>query len=184
MKIVNKIFSYFLNILMVLVIIILFIAIYSFFQINVFNKPYVNLFGYTVLQVKTGSMENTINVGDIVIVKILDKDDKIEKQDIVTYKEDKALITHRIIDISEDTVITKGDANNTEDSPIQRKQIIGKVKKTIPNVRIWIQVFKTKSVYRLMLITIVLMIITFSIKTKNSEPINEINVEENDEKKD
>lgn len=184
MKIANKIFSYFLNILMLLVIVVLFVAIYSFFQINVLNKPYVNLFGYTFLQVKTGSMENSINVGDIVIVKILDNDDKIEKQDIVTYKEDKALITHRIIDISEDTIITKGDANNTADSPIKKKQIVGKVKKIIPNVRIWIEVFKTKSVYRLIIITIVLLLLTCSIKIEDNQTINENNVEENDEKED
>ena len=173
MEIAKKIFSKLLNIATILSVVVLFVAIYSFFQIKILNKDYVNLFGYTFLQVKTGSMENAIQVGDIVIVKVLAKDDKIAQNDIITYKEDGFLITHRVIEISNDTVITKGDANNTTDKPINKNQIVGKVKKIIPNVRIWIEVLKNKSVYTLIIITIVLVIITSSIKTEDKNTIDE-----------
>ena len=39
----------------------------------------------------------------------------------------KTVITHRIVKIDKDTIITQGDANNTEDEPITEKNIIGKV---------------------------------------------------------
>jgi len=194
MNIAKKIFSIILNVLMIIVVLVLIVAIYSFCQVNVFNKKYVNLCGYTFLQVKSGSMETEIRVDDIVIEKLLSPKDKIAVNDIVTFEEKDSLITHRIVDISADSEITtKGDANNSEDEPIKKSQVIGKVIKIVPNVAIWTQVFKTKSVYRLIILTVVLFIITFSIntnddissKTKKKEDTEEENkVEDNNEKED
>ncbi len=38
----------------------------------------------------------------------------------------KIFITHRIVEVGNGTYITKGDANNTEDKPVEQEQIIGK----------------------------------------------------------
>ena len=55
-------------------------------------------------------------------------DNNYKANDIVTYKDSSnQYVTHRIVSINDDTVITKGDANNTEDSPIKKKDIIGKM---------------------------------------------------------
>ena len=70
MKKLSKILGYILNILIILVTIIIILAIYYFIQIKVFNKTYANIFGYTFFEVATGSMEPTIDVGDLIIVKI------------------------------------------------------------------------------------------------------------------
>ena len=187
MSIGKKIFSTILNILIVLVLMLLVFVIYSIIQINVFNKDYANIFGYTFLQVKTGSMEDTIHVNDIVIEKILKDKNNIKVNDIISYKEENYIITHRVIEVRDDKIITKGDANNAEDDPIAKDAVIGKVTKIVPNISIWIDVFKNKSVFSLAIITIILFIITFSIKTdeeKEDKKAKEEKVEESNEKKD
>lgn len=136
MNIAKKIFSIILNILMCLIMIVLIFAIYSFFQINVLNKKYVNVFGYTFLQVKTGSMEDTIKVEDIVIDKIIKSDEVLNKDDIISFEEDGVLITHRIVKIEDNgMIITKGDANNLEDDPIERNKVVRKSNKN--NTKCW-----------------------------------------------
>ena len=57
--------------LVILILAIFFIiAIYGFINIKILKKDYVNLFGYTYFDIITGSMEDTINVHDMVFVKI------------------------------------------------------------------------------------------------------------------
>ena len=113
-------------------------VVYNFFQISVLNKKYSNLFGYTFFEVTTGSMSNTIEINDVVIVKIT-KD--IKKDDIITYINDDVIITHRVVEQNGEQIITKGDANNDLDKPIQRDMVLGKVVKTIPRLGIWFKVF-------------------------------------------
>ena len=52
-----------------LVIIVVNLA-YCYAQLKVFDKDYVNFFGYTIFQVITGSMEDTIKINDIVLVTL------------------------------------------------------------------------------------------------------------------
>ena len=47
--------------------------------------------------------------------------------DIVTYNEDDFFVTHRIIEIDGDSLITQGDSNNEIDGKIEKNKIIGKV---------------------------------------------------------
>ena len=76
-----------------------------------------------VLQVKTGSMEENIHVGDYIIVK---KQDEYKVGDVVTFTYQNHYITHRIAKIENNKITTKGDANNTYDEPINKNEIIGK----------------------------------------------------------
>ena len=117
------------NLLKVIIsLFVFFIAIfclYTFTVTDILKKDYVNIFGYTYFIVATGSMEDTINIDDLIIVKVT-KD--IKKNDIITYKNENGLmITHRIIDTDDDKLITKGDANNIADSPIDISQVVGRV---------------------------------------------------------
>ena len=59
------------------------------------------MFGYTALEVVTGSMSGTIEIGDLVIVE-LTKD--INVGDIIVYGQDDNLITHRVIEINEENI--------------------------------------------------------------------------------
>ena len=87
-----------------------------------------------ILVVRSGSMEETINIGDILIIK---KEKDYEIGNIVTYKtEDRYLITHRIIKKEKGGYITKGDNNNTSDKEIINfNQIQGKVFLNIGNIK-------------------------------------------------
>lgn len=172
MKILKKIPGIFLNIIMIIVFIVMLLAGYCFAQINLFNKEYINILGYSVFQIRSGSMEPELKVGDIIFVDIIDSNEKLNKEEIITYTDEEKIVTHRIVEMDENSIITKGDANNTNDNPIERKHVIGKVVKVISNVSIWSQVLKTKEVYTMIIITIVLFVITFSINTDNEENSN------------
>ena len=88
------------------------------------------LFGYQMYFIRTGSMSPYLEPGDVIISKKYDggelkagRDDG----DVVTYwgevRGKTDLITHRVIDVYEDTVITQGDDNNLKDSPITKDEI-------------------------------------------------------------
>ena len=159
-KIIKKVI---VDVIILVLSIIAILAIWGFIQLNVQNKEYVNIFGYSILSTETGSMSPTIEVGDIIIIKI---GDEIKKNDIITYKQDDVLITHRIEQIYGDTIITKGDYNNIQDEPIERSQVIGKVVHIFNNVEVWKQVFTDMHVIIPMVITIILFIVMIAYKEK------------------
>ena len=154
MKKLSKILGYFLNVLIILVTIIIILAIYYFIQIKVFNKPYANIFGYTFFEVATGSMEPTIDVGDVIIVKVTNE---VNENDIIVCNKDNAFITHRLIRIEEENFITKGDANNTEDEPMNKSDLVGKVVNIIPNFSLWKKVIYTPQVIIPIFIMLILL---------------------------
>ena len=154
------------NLIIFVLSIIAIIAIFGVVQINLQDKDYVNIFGYSVLSTETGSMAPTIEKGDIVIIKI---GDEIRENDIITYKKNNVLITHRIMNIDGDTIIAKGDYNNTEDEPITKSQVIGKSVFIVHNVEIWKKVFTDTHVIIPVVITIILFILMISYKEKTGE---------------
>ena len=149
------------DIVTIILLLILAVLIYCVIQLKVLHKPYINLFGHTVFQVITGSMENTIKINDVVIVKIT-KDVKVN--DIITYEDSGNYVTHRVIRQTADELVTKGDANNAEDDPIKVDRVVGKVVFILTNVSIWINVFKTPKVIIAIIISIILLSILFKKK--------------------
>ncbi len=127
-SVLQKIFNVIFDILIVIFGIILLISIYNFIQVKLLGNDHSSFFGYSVFEVQTGSMADTINIGDWIIVK---KTDKIELKDIVTYKQGNDFVTHRVIEAYNKTYITKGDANNAKDKPINKDQILGKTVKIL-----------------------------------------------------
>ena len=100
------------------------IVIYSFISTQILKKDYTNIFGYTYYSVATGSMKPGISPNDLIFVKITKN---VSKGDIITFKDSGSIVTHRLIDINNNKYITKGDANNTSDTGINKSDIIGKV---------------------------------------------------------
>lgn len=104
------------------------------------NKGEVpTVLGYSVMRVKTGSMEPVLKTGCIVIAKKTDPQ-KLEVGDIISfYSTDPdpylngQVETHRIVErhyiiSGEREFITKGDANQADDQyPVLQNKIIGKV---------------------------------------------------------
>ena len=159
MKKVQKIVGKIVNVLIVIVIIAILFCAYCLFSIKVLNNKYVNIFGYSIFEVATGSMKGSIDVGDAVLVKI---GDKFDVGDIVTYQNGTDFITHRVISIEENSVITKGDANNVNDNPIDNKLILGRVVKILPRLGVWKKVLLTPKVVILVLVTLFIFSILFS----------------------
>lgn len=128
-------------------------------------------------------MHPEMEVKDITIVKILNEEQKnsLEVNDIVVFKEAKGMITHRIVKIEGEYITTKGDANNTNDDPIKKQDVVGEVVNIIPKIGVWEKVFTTPKVYIAIVITITLWGITFLYKP--TEKIN-LSRREADEKKD
>lgn len=87
-------------------------------------SSYIPLFGYRTFEIISGSMKPTIQIEDIVVTK---EKDSYKKGDIVTLQDDDIYYTHRIKEIMNKKVITKGDDNNTVDKEKNVSQIIGKV---------------------------------------------------------
>lgn len=104
------------------------------------NKGEVpSVLGFSVMRVRTGSMEPTLRTGCIVVARKTDPQ-KLEIGDIISfYSTDPdpqingQVETHRIVErhmliTGEREFITKGDANSADDSyPVLHSRIIGKV---------------------------------------------------------
>lgn len=94
-----------------------------------------NLMGYKNMAVLSGSMEPGIPVGSVVMVKETDPAG-LQPGDIITYRlSENTLVTHRVqsIDTEKQEIITKGDANNTEDAnPVTYAQVVGLMKMHLP----------------------------------------------------
>lgn len=88
--------------------------------------------------IATGSMQPLINPGDVILIKKV-KINSVNVGDIIQFKRDDILISHRIVDIVEDTkgigYKTKGDNNSGSDTELVRPdKIKGEVIYTIPKI--------------------------------------------------
>jgi len=92
------------------------------------KSPAPSFGGYSSLFVATGSMNGTINEGDLIIIK---DTDEYKIGDIITFIKPGETIptTHRIINFdSEGLFITKGDANDSKDKiSVHEDEILGEV---------------------------------------------------------
>ncbi len=114
-----------------LVIILYNVVLLYMSYIDKFDTP--SFYIYKAYLISTESMEPELKKGDAIIIKKV-SEDQLRVNDVVTFKINGEIITHRIVRIddvnSEKFYITKGDNNNVEDSDelrfsdIEGKQII------------------------------------------------------------
>lgn len=161
---INSILKISEYILKFIIAIITMVVLFNFIQLNIMKKEYPNFFGYTIFEVISDSMSPKINKGDVIIVKINDPD--IKKQDIITYKDKRDFITHRVVEVQEKAYITKGDYNNTGDRPIFKENVVGKVIKILPRFGVWKNILTTPKILIIFLITIILLSSSFKDWTK------------------
>ena len=101
----------------------------------VFYRP-ISLLGDTRYEpVFTGSMEPAIPVGSVVLIKPVDPE-TLKIGDIICFQfSEPKSITHRIVSITNEGFITKGEANEDPDQwTVKKENVIGKVEMTIPYV--------------------------------------------------
>lgn len=92
------------------------------------------LWGWTPVVITSGSMQPTLTRGSLVVI---DSNKSATVGDVVTFEDPnrEGSITHRVIAIDEDGLITKGDANAQPDpQPVGTEDIQGRVRVAVPLV--------------------------------------------------
>lgn len=109
--------------ILIIICFILFLIIICYEKMK---SPLETKFPIVLFKIQSGSMMPEIQIGEIVV---LCKSNEYKENDIITYQVNNSyFVTHRIIKITKEGYITKGDFNNTEDETIIKKeQIQGKV---------------------------------------------------------
>ena len=106
-------------------------------SVQIMRYGYVNLAGFSMFRVVTGSMEPTIPTGSALICRAV-KIDAIEEGDIICYRTEVAdiageIVTHRVVAVETAadggrTLETRGDANLTSDPYLVRQEnLVGRV---------------------------------------------------------
>ena len=168
-SVLKKVANFIVNVIMALVFLILLVVIVIKLNMLVSGKNYFLINGYSIFCVATGSMEPTISQNDIIIVK---QSDTYKVDDIITFIKGEEFITHRIVSINDETVTTKGDANNAVDVAISRDKIIGKVVKIYYNMGVWQKILTTPSIIIMIFITLLLFDFAFSYKGFNKKKVD------------
>lgn len=123
LKIIFKIIKYLLTTLVVLILAVV--------LIQRFSNNNIKVFGYSIYTIVSESMKPEYDIGDMIFVKSVDKQD-IKLNDDIVYmgnidSYDGKIITHRVIRINNNQIVTKGINNPIEDPPIKYDQVYGKV---------------------------------------------------------
>lgn len=81
---------------------------------------------YPMAAITSGSMWPALKTGDLVLIKGVKSKEDIKIDDIVVYRNEKGFTIHRVIKMNDETITTKGDANNISDLPVRYEEIVGK----------------------------------------------------------
>ena len=152
------------KILGIILIIMIYNMILIFISSDNLNNG-VGLFGYKACIITSSSMEPSIYYGDVVVIKEC-KEKELQTGDVITFKQNQEVITHRILKIEENqqngekTYITKGDNNNIEDTEkITYSKIEGKCVLTIPYLGKTILALDNKII--VLIIILIILILSF-----------------------
>ena len=139
---------------------VLIINLYIISAQILFEKDLPKVAGFAQIIVISGSMQPSIMAGDLLVIH---EQEDYEKRDIVTYRSNGRLITHRIIEIDTEQALMRGDANNVTDDPVPLEDIEGKVLFRIPMAGNFILFLKTPMGMLLMILAIIAIYILFEL---------------------
>lgn len=121
---------------------------------------------FSIGYVKTGSMQPNLNINDLIIVV---KTNDYEVDDIIVYQSHGELIVHRIVAIDGETITTKGDNVETNDTPIKYDQVKGEVVKSFSKLGYVAKLFSsTVSKLCLLAAAVILLVLSYR-KEKETE---------------
>lgn len=136
----NKILSLLRPVLLVIAAAVIGINAYLWNAQSLVGNTMPMPFGHGCAVILSGSMEPTLRVNDLVVIR---QEDTYEAGDIVVFQSGTDRIIHRILSIEGETVLTRGDANPVADSPIHISQVKGKLVLRLPGVGAAARVLKT-----------------------------------------
>jgi len=159
MKIIKKL----INVLTALIIIIggIFLGLYIYGII-----PYVVL---------SGSMEPKIKTGSLCFVNKNIKLDNIKKDDIIAFKlGNGTLVTHRVLEVHDTFVKTKGDNNKNEDgTDITKDNYIGKNIYWVPKLGYVVKAFQSLKGKIILVSCVILLFISGLLFGEDKQKIKE-----------
>ena len=126
------------------------------------------IIGYRPLVVLSGSMEPILKVGGILYYQKINIED-YKKGDILVYATENHIISHRIVDITNDGFITKGDNNKVLDSKVNLNQVLGKgTNFSIPYIGYYADfIYNHKYILYFFTIYIVIDLINYNINNRS-----------------
>ena len=103
------------------------------------------LFGITPYVVLSGSMEPTIKTGSLCFINKNAKYENIKKNDIIAFKMgDNTLVTHKVVNITNEGFETQGEANKDKDGGLVTKNnFFGKNVFWIPGLGYGVKLIQT-----------------------------------------
>lgn len=145
----------------------------------IFKVDTPNILGFRMLQVATGSMSNTLEINDLIVIKQYSSEDDVKVGDIITYKKNDSLITHRIVETCKTNTgmqyITKGDSNGSKDTePVVYEEIYGKYVFTIPFLGKVIAFMQKPVGMTVVFVIPILLIVIELLKDKRREKLKNI----------
>lgn len=115
-------------------------------------RPYITI---------SGSMEPNIKTGSVCFVNYGANYEDVEVDDVIAFKAGNTLVTHRVLNFTENGIETKGDNNEDPDSIITNKNnFVGQTLCSIPYAGYAIMFFKTP--IGLSIITAILFLLIFA----------------------
>ncbi len=81
---------------------------------------------YPLATITSGSMWPQLKVNDLILMKGISGEEAKVGQ-IIIYKNAQGFTIHRLIRRQGSMLITKGDANNSEDAPVNPKDVVGRM---------------------------------------------------------
>lgn len=133
--------------------------------------------GFDLFMVRSGSMWPAISPGDLIVTGPINSllTGEIEPGKIITYSRSDIFITHRVIQINGDVIVTKGDAVQTNDAWIvHTPEVVGIYLFKIPGVGYYTRFVKNPGSWFLIIIlpAIILLWLLFREIFKNRRKIS------------
>ena len=122
---------------------------------------------YNIYLVRSESMKPAINMGDMVITGPLNGplNGEVKPRSIVTYQRGEELVTHRVILIDGDILVTKGDAVEDLDAqPVNLSSVIGVYLFKVPYLGYVSNYIRTKVGWLLVIVIPAIVLVAFLVR--------------------
>ena len=134
--------------------------------------PAFTVLDYNIYLVRSESMTPAINMGDMVITGPLNGpfNGEVKPSSIITYQRGEELVTHRVISIEGDTLVTKGDAVEDPDvQPVYLSSLTGIYLFKIPFLGYVSNYIRTKVGWLLVIVIPSIVLVVFLIRSIRKE---------------